>query len=307
MLLEELGDFILTEQAKIRTQTQPNNPINEHTDGLRISLQPEHYQEEIHQKVQPEILYMYTGQATILIGEYTVNLHSGNILYIKEQTDFQIAPIHTGSILVRMSLPSKMTIAEGMKQLTDINKTIKQQITAINTQLKKLNFVLFKNKKLDDPAYVCERILCDYYGPPEFRTDSIRAKFTLLCIEILRGNFFVPAKDLTSRKQYTTQDFLKYIDTHYQTNSLNDMALFFHYHPHYLSNKLKKETGKSFMELTQEKKMAVAKELLQNPQLSIDEIIEFVGCSSPSFFYKKFKEFYHVSPKEMRKNLWKKE
>ena len=43
--------------------------------------------------------------------------------------------------------------------------------------------------------------------------------------------------------------------------------------------------------------------LLANSDLTINEIIYKVGCNNVNFFYKKFKSFYAMTPKEYSMNV----
>ena len=76
----------------------------------------------------------------------------------------------------------------------------------------------------------------------------------------------------------------------------------FNFHPNYLSNLLKKGTGKSFKDLLQLQKINKAAMILMKYDLPIPKVVEEVGYSSVTFFYKKFKEIFHMTPYEIRKN-----
>ena len=75
------------------------------------------------------------------------------------------------------------------------------------------------------------------------------------------------------------------------------------YDVYWLSREIKKRTGKTYKELLQAKRMNQAVYLLSNSRLSVSDIIESVGYDNTSYFYRKFKERYGVSPKEYRKGL----
>jgi TolB-like protein/AraC-like DNA-binding protein len=68
-----------------------------------------------------------------------------------------------------------------------------------------------------------------------------------------------------------------------------------------LHRKLIKLTGKSASDLITEKRLMKAKELLENDVATASEIAYRVGFNSPSYFNKVFKDYYQVSPGEVRK------
>ena len=75
------------------------------------------------------------------------------------------------------------------------------------------------------------------------------------------------------------------------------------YDVYWLSREIRKRTGKTYKELLQAKRMNQAVYLLTSSRLSIADIIGSVGYDNTSYFYRKFRERYGVSPKEYRKGL----
>ncbi len=72
----------------------------------------------------------------------------------------------------------------------------------------------------------------------------------------------------------------------------------FSYHPNYLSGYLKRELGKGFSQIVLDQRMANAKSLLAATSLSIEEVAGMTGYTSPSNFYKAFKDYYQTTPRE---------
>ena len=80
--------------------------------------------------------------------------------------------------------------------------------------------------------------------------------------------------------------------------SLKETAAHFGYHPNYISGLLHKELGKTFSEIVFEKRMARAVILLKGTTLAIEEIAAMVGYSNHSNFYKAFKKYFGMTPRE---------
>lgn len=68
-----------------------------------------------------------------------------------------------------------------------------------------------------------------------------------------------------------------------------------------LSRTIKQETGHTFKELLQEKRFEKASMFLRETDLPIADIMIACGYENSSYFYRKFKEKYEVSPKDYRK------
>ena len=93
-------------------------------------------------------------------------------------------------------------------------------------------------------------------------------------------------------------DIMRYISVHIADASLQGIADEFGYHPNYVSNLLKKETGKSFSQLLLEQRMERAFSLLQSTNLPVERVSAMVGYSNPSNFHKAFRRYYNKSPRE---------
>ena len=78
------------------------------------------------------------------------------------------------------------------------------------------------------------------------------------------------------------------------------MAQKFGFNPNYLSNYLKKQTGKSFIELVHLQRINVAANYLTYTNAPIEQIALKIGYENPSYFYKIFKKIIKVLPSEYR-------
>ena len=93
---------------------------------------------------------------------------------------------------------------------------------------------------------------------------------------------------------------LNYIEEHYKSGSLTELAEMMKYDVYWLSREIKKRTGKTYKELLQNKRMSQAAYLLTSSAVPVTDIIESVGYDNTSYFYRKFRERYGMSPKEYR-------
>ena len=82
--------------------------------------------------------------------------------------------------------------------------------------------------------------------------------------------------------------------------TLSELAVEMKVDVYWLSREIKKKSGKTYKELLQEKRMQQAVYLLINSRIAVSDIIEAVGYDNTSYFYRKFKERYGISPKEYR-------
>lgn len=101
-----------------------------------------------------------------------------------------------------------------------------------------------------------------------------------------------------SESEKLSEKIVQYIGEHSDTVTLKDLAKHFSYHPNYVSTLLHREIGKSFSEILLEQRMERAVVLLKWTDLPIKRIALMLGYSNSSNFYKAFREYYHISPRE---------
>ena len=92
------------------------------------------------------------------------------------------------------------------------------------------------------------------------------------------------------------QEMCGYIAQHYQTASLRELASRFCYHPNTVETILKRETGKTFLQLLRDIRMDEAARLLRKEHVTVQEAAQRCGYSHMSSFYRRFKERYGMTP-----------
>lgn len=70
--------------------------------------------------------------------------------------------------------------------------------------------------------------------------------------------------------------------------------------PNYLAHLIKKETGKTFVDLVTERRMEKACEMLVHTTLRIGEIAATVGFADEAYFARRFRQRYRQSPRQFR-------
>ena len=84
--------------------------------------------------------------------------------------------------------------------------------------------------------------------------------------------------------------------------TLDDLARHLHLSPNYASALLKRQTGRTFMQLVQESRLARAATLL-DAGTTAEAAAREAGYANMSFFYKKFAERYGCTPAAYRQRL----
>ena len=96
-------------------------------------------------------------------------------------------------------------------------------------------------------------------------------------------------------------EILRYLQQHYAEDlNLKQVADQFGYNSAYLGKKFKRTTGETFLGFLEKIRMERAGELLQSSNLMVYEVAEKVGYRNVDYFYKKFKQFFQMSPNDYR-------
>ncbi len=100
----------------------------------------------------------------------------------------------------------------------------------------------------------------------------------------------------------TIEKIIEFVEKfYYKDLNLKVIADLFNYNRSYLGKKFKKQTGNYFHHYLDIVRMEKAKYFLVEEDLKVYEVSEKVGYSNNDYFYKKFKKYVGVSPKEFQK------
>ncbi|MGT2784892.1 helix-turn-helix domain-containing protein [Streptococcus merionis] len=143
-------------------------------------------------------------------------------------------------------------------------------------------------------------MLAEYWGYGHHSEQFVAHYLQLILMESLRV-YEDKQRKILNRYKFKYTEVLDYIDSHYQQLKLAELANVFGYNSNYLSNMLKKYTGKNFQEILLEKRLLLASDLLIHSDHTIDHIAEESGFNSVNYFFKQFKKRYHCTPNQYRK------
>ncbi len=148
----------------------------------------------------------------------------------------------------------------------------------------------------DSPVKKLLELMVIEYADPQEETGTMLKSLTgALLLQIARRYKVIsPA----SGSLTVSDQIVKYIGEHLENVSLTSIGKHFSYHPAYVSNLLRNETGNTFSEILLRLRMERAVMLMKGTTLSNEEIAAMLGYSNSSNFYKAFKEYYRTSPRE---------
>lgn len=120
-----------------------------------------------------------------------------------------------------------------------------------------------------------------------------------LCLKEL-NEAFLRRMDMP-KQSLLTRNALQYINLHaIEGIQLNDVADKLCVSANYLSAMIRKETGVTFHEHMLEARMNVARSMLADPRILVEEVARAVGYGNYISFYNAFKRIEHMTPTEYR-------
>jgi AraC family transcriptional activator of pobA len=136
----------------------------------------------------------------------------------------------------------------------------------------------------------------EVHQPRHGHRDAVVAHLTLLLVDIARL-----ARPTADRTRITAEpliaEVLDYIDQHYSESiSLRDVARAVNLSPGHLTTVVGRKTGRTVQAWITERRLAEARRLLVDTELSVDEILRRVGYRDPSYFARSFRKDHGTTP-----------
>lgn len=256
-----------------------------------------HFPKHRHNYV--ELIYMCKGKTTHIIDGNEVVLEAGDLLFLNQYATQEILPAGETDIAINfIILPQFFDVAFEMIGAED-NLLRDFLVGSLCEDSRRTSYLYFHVADVLPIQNLIENMIWSLLNNQHNKRSCNQLTMGLLVLHLLNH---IEKMD-TGGKAYH-QEFevtvLNYIETRYKDGSLTELSEFMGYSVYWLSHEIKKRTGKTYKELLQTKRMNQAAYMLTNTHMSVAEIIRMIGYDNTSYFHRKFKEKYGVSPKEYR-------
>lgn len=249
-----------------------------------------------------EFNYVYKGKLTEVIHNKKIELQEGEIIFLNKDITHAIEKSFEEDIIINFIIKSEFfDFILNLSESDNIIFSFLLKSLYLNRN-NKGEYLYFKVSNEKDIQEILDKIIIEIYEPTMMSSTTIKLLVGLLIVELIKkpNNIEVYSED--TYDNLIIIEVLKYIDNNYATATLFEISEIVN-QPHYKISKLvKKHTNMTFKELLQEKRLNKAKQLLNETDFSIVEIISLVGYENFTYFYKIFKEKYGYTPKDFRKS-----
>ena len=269
-------------------------------DGKLIDMRPHvrfvHFPLHTHNYV--EFIYMCQGETIHIIDGQRITLKKGDLLFLNQHARQEILPAGENDIAVNfMILPEFFDTAFSMMEHTD--SVLKDFLIRCLTKKDiEGHFLYFNVSDIPQIQNIMENLIWNMLGEGDYQAIN-QVSMGLLFLNLLQHTDTIRV----SRHSYDQEicfSLLRYIEENYRDASLLSFGQKIGEDQYTLSRMLKRNTGSTFKDLLQAKRMSKATELLKNTDIPIADISVMIGYDNTSFFHRLFRRLYGMSPREYR-------
>ncbi len=286
--------------AKIPVALDEIRPINP-TYHPSVQINLEFFNPSVFKELHfVTILYVIKGIATFHTHSDSLNLNAGDLLILSPDLAHQLSCTSEDIVINIISEPE--LFKEHFSQILSKN-TLLSNFFHLSLQHQKKMYLRFNLTPSAEILNIIKHLFAEFKSLKTFSTEVFLNYLQILYAHILRNcdnsNTY---NGLSTSKQLTIlPSILLYLQKHFKTLTLSELAEHFNYTPAYLSRLIKQETGKNFNKIVAEMKTKEAKQLLTHTEYSIGYIAELVGYNSADHFGYCFKKMLGTSPSQYRK------
>ena len=164
-------------------------------------------------------------------------------------------------------------------------------------------YLIFKVRDNQIIRDYIESIITQIYEPELNSHLELKLLVGLLLAELMNHPECIETYQSNSYEKLLSSTILKYIATSYQEGSLSTLSKQLHQPDYKICKIIKRQTGQTFKQLIQEERLKATCQLLKTTQMAVTDIMVEVGYENVTYFYKIFKDKYHMTPHDYRQQF----
>lgn len=248
-----------------------------------------------------ELNYVYRGKCVFTINGKEVIMEAGDICLLQPNVIHSALSKSENDIVLNIAFSDCYTAFEFFDSIDTPSSTSRFLQSYFDKTREQNEYLIFKhmqNSLLED---VLLNVFYIYFSERTINYNQMMKHYlSLIFIHLTNAAIDQAFSDIKEDNDEIVFHVLQYINKNFSSCNLQAISAELGYNYTYLSNLIKKKTGKTFSEIKLEQQMEVAKKLIQQSNMPIYRIIEYCGFMNQSFFYKKFEDRFHCSPIDMR-------
>ena len=246
-----------------------------------------------------EMIYMCDGATVHRMNGERVELRTGELLLLGPHTVQEIEPAGEGDVAVNFIILPEF-FDRSLAMLGAENTPLRQFILdSLCLGKGASEYFHFRVADVLPVQNLVENMLWTLvFGAPNKRQIN-QTTLGLLFLQLLN------CSDRISFRNEIQEDMVRlhrYVEENFQTATLSEAAELLGYDIYHLSRQIHKKTGRTFLEIVQEKRMLQAAFLLKNTALKVAEISLAVGYENTGHFHRNFRKRFGCAPRQYRAN-----
>lgn len=266
--------------------------------GRNLTIRPHtrfiDFPEHSHDYV--EMVYMCQGTTYHLVNGSPIELKQGELLMLGQNARQQIKAAGKDDIAVNFIVRPQF-LAGVLDFVGEEESPLRRFVLDCLCGGNEVGYLYFKVADVLPVQNLIENLLWTLirYTPNE--RGILQTTMGLLFAQLLG---YTDSLEFAYQEQKAIVAVLGYIESHYSNGSLTEIADMIPYDFTALSRLIKKETGKTYTELVQEKRLSQAAWMLTNTNSKVNDIALAVGYENISYFHRIFAARFGMSPRRYR-------
>ena len=256
-----------------------------------------HFPEHTHNYV--EMIYMCSGSTHHVINGEDVILKQGELLILNQNAVQEIYPAGEGDVAVNFIILPEF-FDYGLKMIeTEENQLRDFIVDCLRGENQSAGYLHFKVAEVLPVQNLLENLIWTIVNKQPNKRSINQATMGLLFLQLM-NHMDKMETDAASEQQKFIIQVLSYVEEHYKSGELTELAEELYFDIYWLSKEIRKRTGKTYTDLVQAKRLSQAAYLLRTTAMNVIDISMAVGYDNISYFHRIFQKKYGMTPRRYR-------
>lgn len=253
----------------------------------------------LHNHNYVEVFYVCQGSVTHRINGEEVTVHTGELLFLNQYVSHEILPARREDIAINLIvLPEFFDTAFAMIEKNNVLADfLADSLKEKNGISRYLYFQVSDNLQIQN---LMENLIDSLLHKQGNEEQINRHTMGLLFLHLINAVRSLKENTPNQYRNLLMMTTLRYIEENYRTGSLTQLSDMLNQNISGLSRMIRQSTGYTYKELLQRRRFRKAVELLVETDLPVNDIVTAVGYENNSYFYRKFRERYQMTPNAYR-------
>ena len=299
---EQTKDIFWNIQKSFLDESLEEIAFFETNSDIDVDVHPRYLPPQDHAHEFYEIQYVYSGSFKQIIIDTEIFLQKGDLCFIAPHTAHKVWLNCHDTILINILVRSS-TFRSTFMNLMGKDDIISDFFTKNTYQTGLSPYILCKTHSEEVLQSSILEMLNECALPKRYSNRYLNSLLELFIIQLLRLHefHFTIGESTDNVENESILAIMRYIQSNFRTVTLPSAAEFFNYSEAHLSRLIKRFTGKTFTHIIQTIKIQYSAKLLSEGKMTIAEIIDEVGYTDSSHFYRIFKRYYDMTPAQYQK------